>query len=497
MPTNQIPTTESFTPIDGGPHGRPEATLARGLGVGSIVFMVVAAAAPLTVAAAVTPIVFSTSQSATAPLYFIAAAVILALFAVGFTRMSLRVPNAGAFYSYIAVGLGRIPGVGAATLSLFSYFILLVGVYTLLGAQTSNALGIFFGIDTPWWLWSLLAWLFVAFLGYRDIELSAKVLAVALIAEALVVLILNVAILIQGGESGLSAAPFNPTGLFTDGAPLGLLFAILGFIGFEATAVFRNEARDPERTVPRATYIAVISIGVFYAFSAWCTAIGVGVDNAVSLADEDPDNMVLNLAVSFIAPWFLTLMQTLVVTSILACALAFHNVGTRYLFTLSGFQLLPAFLGRVSEKHRSPSAASLFLSALSVVVILVFVPLGLDPVGEVYTWLSGTASLGLVALMGLTSFATIVSFRRHRIDASPWVTVVAPLAATAAFVAIAVIVLANFSSLVGSITAAWILGPSLVLSYLVGVALALIVRRRHGERYRALVQEVPAREPVN
>ena len=126
-----------------------------------------------------------------------------------------------------------------------------------------------------------------------------------------------------------------------------------------------------------------------------------------------------------------------------------------------------------------------------------FVPLGLDPVGEVYTWLSGTASLGLVALMGLTSFATIVSFRRHRIDASPWVTVVAPLAATAAFVAIAVIVLANFSSLVGSITAAWILGPSLVLSYLVGVALALIVRRRHGERYRALVQEVPAREPVN
>ena len=44
-------------------------------------------------------------------------------------------------------------------------------------------------------------------------------------------------------------------GNFFSGAPgIALIFALAGYIGFEATAVFRDEARDPARTIPRATY---------------------------------------------------------------------------------------------------------------------------------------------------------------------------------------------------------------------------------------------------
>ena len=54
--------------------------------------------------------------------------------------------------------------------------------------------------------------------------------------------------------------------MFTNGIlGIAVLFALTGFIGFEATAVFRDEARDPERTIPRATYAAVLIIGAFYA----------------------------------------------------------------------------------------------------------------------------------------------------------------------------------------------------------------------------------------
>ena len=73
------------------------------------------------------------------------------------------------------------------------------------------------------------------------------------------------------GPSGLTLASFQPD-VFTQGTlGIAVLFALTGFIGFEATAVFRDEARDPERTIPRATYAAVLIIGGFYAL----TVLGV------------------------------------------------------------------------------------------------------------------------------------------------------------------------------------------------------------------------------
>ncbi len=44
------------------------------------------------------------------------------------------------------------------------------------------------------------------------------------------------------------------------GSVLALAFG--AFIGFEATAIYREEARTPNRTVPRATYVAVGFLGL-------------------------------------------------------------------------------------------------------------------------------------------------------------------------------------------------------------------------------------------
>jgi amino acid transporter len=85
--------------------------------------MVVAAVAPLGAACAVIPLVFALGGNASAPLYFLGAVVVLYLFAVGFTLMSRHVRNAGAFYSYVQAGLGKVPGAGTASLALASYVV--------------------------------------------------------------------------------------------------------------------------------------------------------------------------------------------------------------------------------------------------------------------------------------------------------------------------------------------------------------------------------------
>ncbi len=86
--------------------------LARGrLGIPSVIFFVLSAAAPLTVVAGVVTTGYGVIGVTGIPLAFLLVAAVLALFSVGYVAMSRRVENAGAFYAYVSRGLGRPAGV--------------------------------------------------------------------------------------------------------------------------------------------------------------------------------------------------------------------------------------------------------------------------------------------------------------------------------------------------------------------------------------------------
>ena len=114
----------------------------RTLGVFSIVLMVVAATAPLTVVAGTQPLVMTYTENNSIPVYYLATGAILLLFSVGFTKMSGHVPNAGAFYSYIQAGLGKTMGLGAATMALLSYVLICIAVLAYLGYATANTIAL-------------------------------------------------------------------------------------------------------------------------------------------------------------------------------------------------------------------------------------------------------------------------------------------------------------------------------------------------------------------
>lgn len=484
------PSEPSFDPVDAGLHtpiDAAHASLHRNLGVGSIAFMALAGAAPLGAVIAAFPIVIGVSQSPAIPLFFVLATVILAIFTAGFVRMVRYVTNAGAFYSYVQAGLGRIAGTGAATFAVGTYVMLSLALAAYIGVATSDAITHFGGPATPWWAWTVAWMLITAVLGYRDIELSAKVLGVVLVIEILVVVIIDVAILVRGGAEGITTSSLNPS-LLTQGFPsLGLMFAFFSFVGFEATAVFRTEARDPERTIPRATYVAVVGVGLFYAFSAWAITVGVGTDRVVGVATDDPTGMVLGLAQTFVSPVMQDVMQVLLLTSVFACVLTFHNVLTRYVFTMGAKGILPAALGKVSIEHRAPSRASLTVSVVIGLLLVAIWLAGLDPVTEVYTWLSGAATLGVIVLMALTSLAVLVFFRtRAHARTSAWSTTVAPALALVALGAVTWLVIENFSVLVPTPVVANVLLVVLLGTFIVGVAVACVFRIHRPERYQAL-----------
>ncbi|MFE1082705.1 APC family permease [Brevibacterium sediminis] len=426
------------------------ARLTGRLGTIGIVFMVVAAAAPLTVIGGNMPLALGMGNGAGAPVGFLIAATILLLFSVGFVAMTPHVREAGAFFSYVTLGLGERAGMGIAAVALVAYTAIQAGIYGYIGWAIDDTVRFYGGPTVPWPVYSMLTLVIVAFLGYRHIDLSAKVLGVALVAEIGIVLVLDVAILVNPGPSGVTMQSFDP-GTFADGAiGVAVLFALTGFIGFESTAVFRDEAYLPEKTVPRATYTAVLLIGGFYAFTCWAFVVAVGPDAIANVAQRTLDgnaNMLLDTTHDQLGGFGRDIVNVLLLTSLFACVLSFHNVIARYQFVLAGMRVLPRLLATVHPKHHSPSFSSVVQTCTAIVLVAIFAAFGVDPLVGVFGSMAGVATVGMIILMLTTSIAVLAFFSRNsEARAGRRVrTLIIPAIATAGLIGGMILVLSNFT----------------------------------------------------
>jgi amino acid transporter len=391
--------------------------------------------------------------------------------------MTPYVEEAGAFFSYVRKSLGTPAGIGIAFVALVSYVALEAGVYGLLGPAGAAVVELFNGPALPWWLFAALAFAVTTYLGYRNITVSSRVLGVLLTAEIAIVLVLDLVIVARGGDHGLSTGIVNPTAIFSGSLGIGLLFAIISYVGFEATAIFRDEARTPERTIPRATYLALILIGVFYAITSWALISGWGDEAAVQHATDSGATLLGDSAQRYIGLVGADVITVLYFTSLFACILAFHNVASRYVFALSQRDVLPASLSQPHALHGSPHRASLWISAVVAAGILLAVVFNLDPAAQFYTWFAGATTVGVVVLMIATSVAVLVFFGRDQRGHSVWRVRVAPVLGLVGLLGALVLILTNLKDLVGgSRVLAWVIVGVLVGALAVGVLIGSRVR---------------------
>lgn len=456
----------------------PPRRLQGNLGAVAIVFMVVAAASPLTVVGGGAPLGIAFGNGAGFPALFLVVGGVLLLFAVGFAAMTRVIERPGAFYTYVAQGLGKGAGAAAAWLALVCYTAIQVAVHAYLGfliAQTVVGLG---GPALPWWLWTLLVVAGVGLLGYRHIDLSSKVLGVLLVCEVLVVVAIVIAVVATGGAEGLTGAPFAPAQVLSGSPGVGLLFAIAAYIGFEATAIYRDEARDPDRTIPRATYGALIGVTAFYAIGIWGLVVAWGPDRVVEVALTNPSLMLQATAGLYFGTAGPVVVNVLLMTSMLACVLSFHNVLSRYLLSMSAAGLVPASLHGVHARHASPHRASVAQTVGAGALIAVAALAGLDPVLQVFGWLSGVGTLAVVLLMLGTSVAAVAFFARRRDlvgTMGRWRTMVAPTLGALGLLVLGIVLAANFPVLVGDVDATGAPTFGLVSVSLIGLCVAAVV----------------------
>jgi len=418
------------------------------MGAGSLALTVLAFSAPLAVVCGMIPqtLIYG-GQGAT--FAFLAATVILMFFAVGFVAMAKHVPKPGDFYAFISSGLGNTTGLAAAFLSVVSYITVFAGACAFLGVAT-NGLLTSVGIGAPpWWVWSIIGWAVVGTLGYFHIDLSAKILSIAMVFEVVLVMAFNIAVAVRGGAEGYALAPVSPTEFARGDIGIVMLFAIMVFLGFEATALFRDEVRDPNRTIPRATYGAVLFVGVLYALSCYMMTTAFG-SKAVDVALEAPADMFPNAIGEFITPAFTQITFFFVITSQLASLIAIHNVLSRYVHNLGCDGALPVYLSTVHERHGSPHRASIAITVLVAIIIAPFVIANVSG-DSLYGRLIGVGSVGLLVLMTAVCAAVIVWFARTGIPEGEnrFKVFVAPAVAGLALAVTVVLAVKNFELVSG------------------------------------------------
>jgi amino acid transporter len=422
------------------------------IGIMGIVFFVIAAAAPLTVVVALFPVIIGSGNGIGIAGAFVAVALVLLLFAVGYVAMSKHITNAGAFYAYITKGIGRPMGLGSASLAIFSYNAIQLGLYGGIGYYLNELLGKQLNLHLPWWVYSFTAMAMCLWLGLRRLHAGAVVLAVLLTLETIIILILDLGILFGDHSppvSQFSFEPFSPSATFSGAIGVALMFAHASFIGFEGTAIYGEEARNPKRTVPIATYIAVIFMGVFYALTAWLIINAIGANEAVAVAKDQSGNLIFWVSDKILGGWATELFQVLVITSLFAAIVTFHSNVARYLYSLGRQGLISQKLGSTHPVQKSPHVACYVQTAMVAVVVAIFAVLGLNPYDTLFTWFTGVGAAGIITIQCIASFAIFVFFRRTNVDKRLWHTFLAPLLSVAGLLPFLYFALTSFDVLLG------------------------------------------------
>jgi amino acid transporter len=498
------------------------------VGLLGVLFMAVANAAPITAMSFNVPIAIGFGNGIGAPAGFLFATIVLTLFAVGYVSMARHITTAGAFYGFISHGLGQVWGMASGLLATIAYVIFegsLIGGFAYFA---SDALKSSFDVDVNWMVFALLGTLLIGILTYYSITLTAAVLSVTLTCEVVLLLALGISVLIKGGPDGYlfkETVPITPafqslpagafgTAAAAGAAAIGIFFAFWSWVGFETTAVYGEESKDPKHIVPRATLIAVVGLGLFYTFMSWMVIVGQGPKRAVELSTSaSPVDLWQTLVDANLGGVALGVYKILLVLGSFACAMAFHNAAARYIYALgreAPWAGVRNTLGAAHPVHRSPAIASWIQSGITAVLMVLFFLFTAVSVPDANGTPVDTPSLvpyvnayGLLALIGtamilivqtICSLAVIWYFAVKKVHpGNPLWTVVAPAIGGLGMLYALYLLWTNrdFAAGYGSESLVFKLMPLyVVLTLAVGFGYTLWLRRAHPATYREVGRTV-------
>jgi amino acid transporter len=300
------------------------------------------------------------------PLAFLFALVGVLFVSYAFAQLTKEVSHAGSVYALTGFTLGARAGFLAGWA--------LLGTYLCFTVASSAEVGLFFssflastGIaDTADWIWiALVSAALVAVIAAGDIRIATRSLltmeGISVTLIVILVVVIFVKLIAGSGPADHSASlgdAFSlPGGTSLDAIATASVFGFLSFAGFEGAASLGEETAEPRRNIPRAVFLAPLSMGIFYFFCILAQTLGFGTDEAGVMAFANSSSPLGDLSNTYVGIGLEDAINLGAAISAFASALGTAAAGSRVLYALSRDSLASSPLARVSGRSGAPVGA--------------------------------------------------------------------------------------------------------------------------------------------
>ncbi len=346
---------------------QPSPTLARTLGLRSVVLFGLAYLTPLIVLG-IFGIVAETTGGATPSAYLLALVAML-FTAFSYGRMAAAFPVAGSAYTYVRRCIDARAGFLVGWAVLLDYLFLPMVIWLFGGVYLQAK---FPGV--PFWGWIVAFVVTTTVLNVLGVQVAARanflLMAFQILVLGLFVVLSLTHVFQADGAAGLAAGhPFVNSATTLAGVSAGGAIAAYSFLGFDAVTTLTEETVDPRRTIPRAIMLTALIGGGTFVLVAYTTQLvrpgGVF---------EDPASAALDIAGLIGGDLFGSVFLAGLVLAQYASGLAAQASVSRLLFAMGRDDVLPRrFFGFVHPRYRAP-VLNLLLSGLVGLLALWFDP---------------------------------------------------------------------------------------------------------------------------
>jgi amino acid transporter len=364
------------------------------------------------------------------PLSFVLSTIVCSFVAGTVFQFSKYVPSSGGYYAFATRGLGSRAGFIAALNYLIYGVLGAAAAVGFLGYLLSDTLKEEFHLNVPWWMIASATTALIWTLTHRGIQLSARITTILGVLELIIMLALGTTFLIHPGHGSSYLAPLLPVSSphHFEGILGGMIFSILALAGFEAPAPLAQEARLPDKSIGRAVMLSLFSIGIFYIFMSYASAIGWGTGRMASFAADSNPYYVIGHSLWGTGWWFVVLALT---NCGVAVGIASTNSASRVMYTMGRSGVLPAAFARIHPIHLTPTVAIGVAQITGMVAILV-VGLVLRP-EYIFNFLGTIVTFAVITLYIMANLAlTRYVHREQRAHFTLWRHVFIPSIATLA-----------------------------------------------------------------
>jgi amino acid transporter len=354
------------------------------------------------------------------------------LVALGFSQLAQRTASAASVYAFVTNAINPRAGFMGMWLFIIGYAIFEAATYSIFAAFASEELDRLFGLSVPWVIPFFVIAGLVYTLSVLGITQSVRGGLIFLAYEIIIVTILLLAVIFQGGAEGNTLSVFNPaTGSGLGGVFLGMIYGIMSFVGWKAAASLGEETRDPHTSIPRALLGAVAIIGTYYVFVTYAATIGFGPSGMDDFAQDTA--WFDTLTRRFLGDGWAPFVGLAALTGAIASAIGIHNSTVRLLYALGRDGLLPRAFARVHPTRHSPYVAATVQAGGSVILGLIFGYLVFGDPATTYGYFGGLGTLAVLFVYIFINVSVFLYFYRKERENFSFVRhALIPLVATAA-----------------------------------------------------------------